>query len=62
MVTKVFDIVFDALHFIIRAAEGDFVPSASAYAFGRRPYFLNENFGFGLMSKIQLQSYSVPGL
>ena len=43
MVTKIQDIVFDALHFTIRAAEGDFVPSASAYAFGRRPnYFKTE--------------------
>ena len=28
------------MHSTIRAAEGDFIPSASAYAFGRRPdYF-----------------------
>ena len=27
------------MHFTIQAAEGDFVPSASAYAFGRRPNF-----------------------
>ena len=40
MVTKIYDIVFDALHFTIRADEGDFIPSASAYAFGQRPNFL----------------------
>ena len=47
----------------IRAAEG--VPSAKSYLllrlipWGEGQIFLNENFGFGLMSKIQLRSYSV---
>ena len=37
----------------------NFTPSASAYAFGRRPnFFLDKSFGFGLMSKIRLWSYS----
>ena len=33
-------IIFDVLHFTIRAAGGDFVPSTLAYAFGRRSNFL----------------------
>ena len=37
----------------------NFVQSASAYAFDRRPNFLkNENVVFGLMSKIRLRSYT----
>ena len=36
----------------------NFVPSTLAYAFAQSLIFQNENFGFGLMSKIQLQSYT----